>query len=309
MTDAVDNDEQIKYKALLESTKAIPWKLDWATKQFTYIGPQIEELLGWTQSSWLHAGDWIDRIHAEDREKTANFCISQSEDGADHEADYRALKADGGYVWVRDVVHVVRKNGVTTELVGFIFDISERKIMEDKLIILNKKLEQLSFQDGLTSIANRRSFDQTLTTEWQHARRNQQPISLIIADIDCFKTYNDYYGHLQGDDCLVKVAHALSQAPMRVTDLVARYGGEEFVILLPNTTATAALEIAERCRNIVFAQKIEHAMSSVSDVVTVSVGVSTITPTIDTEQSLLFTTADKMLYQAKENGRNCIEFC
>ena len=309
MTDAVDNDEQIKYKALLESTKAIPWKLDWATKQFTYIGPQIETLLGWTQTSWLHAGDWIDRIHAEDREKTANFCISQSEDGADHEADYRALKADGGYVWVRDVVHVVRKNGVTTELVGFIFDISERKIMEDKLIILNKKLEQLSFQDGLTSIANRRSFDQTLTTEWQHARRNQQPISLIIADIDCFKTYNDYYGHLQGDDCLVKVAHALSQAPMRVTDLVARYGGEEFVILLPNTTATAALEIAERCRNIVFAQKIEHAMSSVSDVVTVSVGVSTITPTIDTEQSLLFTTADKMLYLAKENGRNCIEFC
>ena len=309
MTDVVDNDEQIKYKALLESTKAIPWKLDWATKQFTYIGPQIEELLGWTQSSWLHAGDWIDRIHAEDREKTANFCISQSEEGADHEADYRALKADGGYVWVRDVVHVVRKNGVTTELVGFIFDISERKIMEDKLIILNKKLEQLSFQDGLTSIANRRSFDQTLTTEWQHARRNQQPISLIIADIDCFKPYNDYYGHLQGDDCLVKVAHALSQAPMRVTDLVARYGGEEFVILLPNTTATAALEIAERCRNIVIAQQIEHAMSSVSDVVTASVGVSTITPTTDTEQSLLFATADKMLYQAKKNGRNCIEYC
>jgi diguanylate cyclase (GGDEF)-like protein/PAS domain S-box-containing protein len=309
MTDVVDNDEQIKYKALLESTKAIPWKLDWATKQFTYIGPQIEELLGWTQSSWLHAGDWIDRIHAEDREKTANFCISQSEEGADHEADYRALKADGGYVWVRDVVHVVRKNGVTTELVGFIFDISERKVMEDKLIILNKKLEQLSFQDGLTSIANRRSFDQTLTTEWQHARRNQQPISLIIADIDCFKPYNDYYGHLQGDDCLVKVAHALSQAPMRVTDLVARYGGEEFVILLPNTTATAALEIAERCRNIVIAQQIEHAMSSVSDVVTVSVGVSTITPTTDTEQSLLFATADKMLYQAKKNGRNCIEYC
>ena len=309
MTDAVDNDEQIKYKALLESTKAIPWKLDWATKQFTYIGPQIEELLGWTQSSWLHAGDWIDRMHIEDRDKTANFCISQSEDGADHEADYRALKADGGYVWVRDVVHVIRKNGVTTELVGFIFDISERKVMEDKLIILNKKLEQLSFQDGLTSIANRRSFDQTLTTEWQHARRNQQPISLIIADIDCFKPYNDYYGHLQGDDCLVKVAHAISQAPMRITDLVARYGGEEFVILLPNTTAKAALEIAERCRSIVSAQQIEHPMSSVSNVVTVSVGVSTIIPTTDTEQSLLFAKADKMLYQAKENGRNCIEFC
>lgn len=309
MTNVVDNDDQIKYKALLESTKAIPWKLDWVTKEFTYIGPQIEALLGWTQASWLHAGDWIDRIHIEDRDKTANFCISQSEDGADHEADYRALKADGGYVWVRDVVHVVRKNGVTTELVGFIFDISERKVMEDKLIILNKKLEQLSFQDSLTSIANRRSFDQTLSTEWQHARRNQQPISLIIADIDCFKAYNDCYGHLQGDGCLIKVAHALSQAPMRATDFVARYGGEEFVILLPNTTAKAALEIAERCRNLVFEQQIEHAASSVSNVVTVSVGMSTITPAADTQQSLLFATADKMLYQAKRNGRNCIEFC
>lgn len=307
MADILDDDG--KYKALLESTKAIPWKLDWETKQFSYIGPQIEALLGWTQASWLNAGDWIDRIHINDREKTANFCIAQSEDGVDHEADYRALKADGGYVWVRDVVHVVRKNGVTTELVGFIFDISERKKMEDELILLNKKLEQLSFQDSLTNIANRRLFDQTLETEWQHARRNQQPISLVVVDIDDFKKYNDHYGHQHGDNCLIRVANALCEVTTRSTDLVARYGGEEFVLLLPNTSIKSALELAEKCRNMVLDEKIKHEASSVNDVVTVSVGVCTIVPVGGTSASSLFATADNMLYQAKKNGRNRIEFC
>jgi len=312
MTDIFNNDaaddNEGKYKTLLESTKAIPWKLDWGTKQFSYIGPQIEALLGWTQASWLNAGDWIDRIHPDDRERTANFCISQSEDGVDHEADYRALKADGGYVWVRDVVHVIRKDGVTTELVGFIFDISERKKLEDELILLNKKLEQLSFQDGLTNIANRRLFDQTLDTEWQHARRNQQPISLIVVDIDYFKNFNDHYGHQHGDNCLIRIANALCKVSTRSTDLVARYGGEEFVMLLPDTATKSALEMAEKCRNMVLDEKIEHEKSSVSDMVTISIGVSTIVPAVDAHSSSLFATADKMLYQAKKNGRNRIEF-
>jgi diguanylate cyclase (GGDEF)-like protein len=154
-------------------------------------------------------------------------------EGVDHEADYRALKADGGYVWVRDVVHVIRKDGVTTELVGFIFDISERKKMEDELILLNKKLEQLSFQDGLTNIANRRLFDQTLDTEWQHARRNQQPISLIVVDIDYFKNFNDHYGHQHGDHCLIKIANALCKVSTRSTDLVARYGVRSLLCYYP----------------------------------------------------------------------------
>lgn len=159
MTDIIDTKEDGKYKTLLESTRAIPWKLNWETKQFSYIGPQIKKLLGWNQASWLNAGDWIDRIHPDNRERTANFCISQSEDGVDHEADYRALKADGSFVWVRDVVHVIREEGITKELVGFIFDISDRKKMEDELVFLNKKLEVFSYQDGLTKVPNRRLFD------------------------------------------------------------------------------------------------------------------------------------------------------
>jgi len=303
-----DNDTEGLYKTLLESTKAIPWKLNWITKEFEYIGPQIEGLLGWTPESWATAQDWIDRIHPDERAETANLCISQSEFGVDHEADYRALTADGGYVWVRDVVHVLRENGVTTALVGFIFDISERKKMEDVLVRLNQQLESFSFHDALTGLANRRMYDKTIEVEWARAERKQEPISLVVIDIDHFKEYNDCYGHAQGDECLVSVAKILNGVPSRATDLLARYGGEEFVLMLPNTDREAALEIAERCRAAVNEQQVPHAASSVSDAVTISCGVSTIVPSSGNYPSQIFNAADKMLYQAKQNGRNCVEY-
>ncbi len=304
----MNDDKDDLYKTLLESTKAIPWKLNWQSKQFEYIGPQIERLLGWSQSSWATAQDWIDRIHPEDREATANLCIAQSEHGVDHEADYRALTADGGYVWVRDVVHVLREEGVTQSLVGFIFDISERKKMEDVLLRLNKQLESLSLQDALTGQANRRMYDQTMEVEWSRAQRQREPISLIIIDIDEFKQYNDHYGHAQGDECLVQVAKALDGVASRTSDLLARYGGEEFVLMLPGTDRESARLLAERCRQAVLDQHIAHAASSVSDRVTISAGVSTLVPGENTHPSSIFDSADKMLYQAKQRGRNCIEY-
>jgi len=296
------------YKTLLESTKAIPWKINWNTKEFEYIGPQIEKLLGWSQESWATAQDWIERIHPDEREETANLCISQSEHGIDHEADYRALTADGGYVWVRDVVHVLRENGVTTALVGFIFDISERKKMEDVLVKLNKQLESLSFHDALTGLANRRMYDKTMEVEWARAQRRQEPISLIVIDIDQFKQYNDRYGHAMGDECIVTVAKALDSVASRPTDLLARYGGEEFVLMLPSTEKKAALMLAERCRAAVTDKQIPHAASSISEVVTISIGLSTMVPSETTDPNTLFDVADKMLYQAKQKGRNCIEY-
>lgn len=116
------------YKTLLESTKAIPWKLDWNTMKFAYIGPQIESLLGWLPASWVGVENWAERMHPEDRDEVVNFCVAQSQAGIDHEADYRALTKNGDYVWIRDVVHVVRnEEGSVDSLVGFMFDISERK--------------------------------------------------------------------------------------------------------------------------------------------------------------------------------------
>ena len=125
--DSIEPDSQV-YRTLLESTRAIPWQIDWATATFAYIGPQIEALLGWAPSSWVGIDDWSSRMHPHDRERVVNFCVSQSLAGVDHEADYRALTTTGEYVWIRDVVHVVRDEaGQVQSLVGFMFDITERK--------------------------------------------------------------------------------------------------------------------------------------------------------------------------------------
>ncbi len=292
------------YKTLLESTKAIPWRIDWATKAFSYIGPQIEALLGWTPDSWAGVQDWVDRMHPEDRDATFNFCVSQSLAGVDHEADYRALTKNGGYVWIRDVVHVVRKDGEVEALIGFMFDITARKKTEEELVRLQHELQELSFKDGLTGVANRRMFDSILEVEWANARRNRQPLSLLLLDIDYFKQYNDLYGHLAGDECLKLVAETLSGAATRARDFVARYGGEEFVLILPETDAAAARKVAERCREQIAALAIPHGNSAVSAVVTMSLGVGTIVPDHFREPKSFIDEVDRLLYRAKQEGRD-----
>jgi diguanylate cyclase (GGDEF)-like protein/PAS domain S-box-containing protein len=295
------------YRTLLESTKAIPWKLDWNTMKFAYIGPQIEKLLGWPQSSWLTVEDWATRMHPEDREWVVNFCVSQSQAGTDHEADYRALTKAGDYVWIRDVVHVARnEDGSVGSLIGFMFDISERKATEQQLLNLQKELEELSFKDGLTGIANRRMFDSIIELEWGNARRNNQPLSLIMFDIDYFKQYNDHYGHIQGDECLKRIGRVLNSAATRSRDFFARFGGEEFVLVLPETDEKAAKKIADRCRNLIFKEQIPHEKSQVSKVLTVSIGVGTIIPSHTDDPIKFIDEADRRLYQAKQKGRNCI---
>lgn len=309
MTDISDKMEpdSTVYKTLLESTKAIPWKIDWATMQFAYIGPQIESLLGWSASSWVSAQDWAERMHPDDRERVVNFCVSQSQCGIDHEADYRALTREGSYVWIRDVVHVVRtEDGAVDSLIGFMFDISERKKTEEKLTTLQKELEELSFKDSLTALANRRMFDSIIEVEWSNARRNNQPLSLIMLDIDYFKQYNDCYGHIQGDNCLKRVARVLNSAATRSRDFVARFGGEEFVLVLPETPAESARTVAERCRNLIIEEQILHERSGASQVVTVSLGTGTIIPSHKDQLIPFIEEVDRRLYQAKQQGRNRI---
>lgn len=309
MIDATQNDEpdSAVYKALLESTKAIPWKIDWSTMRFAYIGPQIEKLLGWSQSSWATAQDWVDRMHPDDKEWVADYCISKSKAGTDHEADYRALTKDGAYVWIRDVVHVVRNlQGEVESLIGFMFDISERKKTEEKLITLQKELEEFSFKDGLTGVANRRMFDSILEAEWINARRNNQPLSILMLDIDYFKQYNDHYGHIQGDDCLKRVAQVLSKAATRSRDFCARFGGEEFVIVLPETDEADAKKVAQRCHQLIFKEQILHEKSEVSQILTISIGVGTVIPQVDEGALSFIHKVDRRLYQAKQKGRNCV---
>ncbi len=182
------------------------------------------------------------------------------------------------------------------------------KKAEKQLIHLNKELEQFSFQDGLTELANRRMFDLTLDREWGRSQRDQLPLSLIMLDIDFFKQYNDHYGHQQGDECLKQIAQALNGVSKRSMDLIARYGGEEFVVLLPNTNNKQAIQLAEQCCSVVVEKQLPHNLSPISDVVTISVGVCTVISSVDTEPSTLVTSTDRLLYQAKNNGRNQVEY-
>ena len=301
------DDDPGVYRTLLESTKAIPWKIDWASMRFTYIGPQIEPLLGWRQDSWLTVTDWADRIHEDDRQKTVDFCVAQSMQGVDHEADYRALTAEGELVWIRDVVHVKRHpDGSVDCLIGFMFDITERKAAEDKILKLQKELESLSYTDSLTGIANRRMFDRIFDVEWSKARAGGEPLSLITLDIDFFKQYNDSYGHPQGDLCLKQVAGLLEDTAARTRDLCARMGGEEFMLLLPATNDESARAIARRFMRLLSRAAIPHRNSRVEDVLTVSIGVATIVPGSHDAPGAFLDLADTRLYRAKTEGRNRI---
>jgi diguanylate cyclase (GGDEF)-like protein len=187
------------------------------------------------------------------------------------------------------------------------FDISERKKAEDKILKLQEELETLSYKDSLTGVANRRMLDALLDVEWAKSRASRLPISLILVDIDFFKQYNDHYGHRAGDECLKRVAHVLDTAAGRSRDLCARLGGEEFVLVLPETDAAVALQVAERCRKLLTREGIPHAQSHVASSVTVSMGLGTVVPDPQDELSEFFELVDRRLYQAKANGRNRIE--
>ena len=167
------------------------------------------------------------------------------------------------------------------------------------------ELENLSVIDALTGIANRRRLEEYLETEWRRAARNKYAISLMMIDIDNFKSFNDTYGHQAGDDCLRHVANAIAASPQRPSDLVARYGGEEFCVVLPDTPKDPALDMAERVRESVENLAIVNSGSPEYDVVTVSVGVATATPPDEKiGYEGLIKIADEHLYHAKESGRN-----
>ncbi len=168
-------------------------------------------------------------------------------------------------------------------------------------------LKDASLIDGLTGIPNRRRFDEVLKSEWKRAFRDKKPISVLMADIDYFKRYNDHYGHLEGDECLKRVAECLQNTLKRPADLAARFGGEEFVGILPATTAEGALKIAETYRESVEALQVEHQESPISDYVTISVGVATIMPSEEQGEEKLVRRADDALYEAKEAGRNQVK--
>jgi diguanylate cyclase (GGDEF)-like protein len=166
------------------------------------------------------------------------------------------------------------------------------------------QLERLSFLDGLTGLANRRYFDNSLDKAWRSCQRENAPLTVIMLDVDFFKPYNDFYGHQQGDQALRDLANVIADQAVRPQDLVARYGGEEFVVLLPWVDEVAAGQLAERILQAVREQKLPHEKSSCANYLTVSAGVATCVPTLQAHPASLVASADAALYQAKRDGRD-----
>jgi len=202
--------------------------------------------------------------------------------------------------------------GLVRETIGVVEqfkDITERKHYEAELMKANTELERLATMDGLTQLANRRCFDENMRREWLRARRETQPLSVILCDVDYFKRYNDHYGHQEGDACLKAVAKCLQTSLLRPGDFIARYGGEEIVVILPNTDSDGAQKVAENLRTAVMSLHLEHKHSLVNEYVTLSFGVASVVPE---KESLgyedLIKSADDCLYASKDASRNTVTF-
>ncbi len=216
------------------------------------------------------------------------------------EGTLAARRANGDRFPLEASIDVVRTpEGAIEHHVMVFRDVTVQKQLEDRL-------RELSATDGLTLLANRRHFDEVLEREWHRATRHGEPVSLIMADIDHFKAYNDHYGHLGGDRCLQQVAQAIAAGVGLDGALVARYGGEEFAVILPRTDEATAHALAESLRRRVEALGIVHAGHPRGGRVTISVGISTRTPPQSADLAGLMQSADRALYRAKEAGRNAV---
>jgi len=185
-------------------------------------------------------------------------------------------------------------------------DVSSRRQAERALRAANEALEQLATTDPLTGVSNRRVFDERLSDEFARARRNGTPLAVALLDVDCFKLYNDTYGHPQGDECLKRVAASLRSVARRAGELTARYGGEEFVLLLPGSDATTAALVAAKARDRIELLAIPHEKNP-TGVVTASFGVAVLDPNTMQSGKDLVQAADTALYRAKLAGRNRVE--
>jgi diguanylate cyclase (GGDEF)-like protein/PAS domain S-box-containing protein len=270
----------------------------------SYVSPSSELLGGWTPEELLLQGS-LDLVHPLDLAK-AEEALGEICKGLE-EAHYelRIQKKDETYLWVEFSLRCIRdpRTGAPHGVLNIVRDISERKRAEQQLQEAYNAVEALAVTDGLTGIANRRRFDQYLTSEWRRSMREHQPLSLLMIDADLFKAYNDNYGHPRGDSCLKQIAEAAQDVVSRPGDLVARFGGEEFAVILPNTENAGAAKVAQEICDALSSRRLPHC-GNPNGIMTISVGCGTMVPHLGQHAVNLIELADKALYEAKHNGRN-----
>jgi diguanylate cyclase (GGDEF)-like protein/PAS domain S-box-containing protein len=272
------------------------------------LNARAREILGlpadssdFTYDTWQALVHPDDRAHISEAVRLARLTASKS-----FNSEYRMRHTNGHYVWINMRAETVEQDeqGHASRVMGTFRDISYQVRAEHELKRANEQLLALSVTDALTGVGNRRLFDRELATEWARATRQEQPLALLLIDIDYFKRYNDYYGHQAGDDCLRQVAQLLANATQRSTELLTRYGGEEFAILMSHPSGAETAEMmAQRCIERVANAAIPHANSQVATTVTLSIGVVWRLPKVGETVAEFVRAADEALYAAKADGR------
>ncbi len=286
-----------RYRELFDNANDMVITID-LKGNITSVNKMAEEITGYTVEDVI--GKNVSCLLHPDHLKKARKMIECKLRGeAKTVYDLNIVSKDGRITPSEISSNLMFQSGQPVGVQAFVRNITERNKM------LNK-LRNMSFKDGLTGLANRRYFDEALNNEWKRAKRESHPLSLVLIDIDSFKSYNDTYGHQEGDTCLKNISSVIKPYSKRPGDLAARYGGEELALILPCANSQNAFKIAEKIRKRVQTLKITHNGSNVNGCKTVSIsaGVATLAPDTDSSQSILINLADKALYSAKNQGRN-----
>lgn len=298
-----------RFNLAMDSAHEGLWDYAPATREI-YFSPSWFSMLGY-QSGELPSTleTWAALTHPDDFPELER-CLDDIAGGRENafRIEIRMLAQVGQWRWIQAQGRNVDSDarGMSRRIVGTLLDISRYKQIELALHKANEELQRLAALDGLTQIANRMRFDDRLLQEWRRARRDGQPLALVLGDIDFFKEYNDTYGHIRGDETLRAVAQTISATLKRPMDMVARYGGEEFAIVLPNTNLRGATRVVNEVKTAIDTLNIEHKTSQVQDHITLSYGVAAMIPKRDATYRDLIKAADRALYKAKETGRDRI---
>lgn len=277
------------------------------SSELLYLSPSSKDILGRPPDYFVADVNRFWRmVHSDDLERIRNEDAAANSGNTLFVSEVRVRLPSGAERWLQlssKPTSERRKGAVIW--IGYIVDITRVKQIETELVGANRQLKKLSITDGLTGLANRRQFDDTVRSEWARYRRTEKPFALIMIDVDHFKRYNDRYGHQMGDVCLKRIGAIVKKSTHRAGDLAARYGGEEFVIIAIDTGLAGALEMAENIRQSVESLAIRNENTPLGTV-TVSIGVAAVEHHEYPDHHRLLEAADAALYQAKKDQRNCV---